>query len=352
MSKTTITINGRLYDAITGMPVADAAPHQKAAHHNAPAPVHNTAQQNRAINDFGVKQPAAHPHVARANTEKPAASVHQKPLKSQTLNRAAIKKPEVHHEPHHQTHERSPHISHFSARRVEPSQVVEQVTPQQVQQPAPMPAPDHLIPPQTTPLHSALVHAAQVSSGTNHYQTSKQLKENLIKERLAEVSTHKHRAKKESLFTRKPKLASILASSLSLLILGGYFTYINLSNISMQVASTRAGVSAEFPNYKPSGYDVSGPITYAPGEVSINYKSNVGDAGFVLTQKAANWDSQAVLDNYVRKQSNTYLTFQDHGITVYTFNNKAAWSNGGMLYTLDGDANLSSEQILRLATSI
>ncbi|HSE29793.1 MAG TPA: hypothetical protein VLA77_04385 [Candidatus Saccharimonadales bacterium] len=351
MSKTTISINGRLYDAVTGMPVADAINQPKPEHR---APTHHQSHQSsqthqpKSFSDFGVRQ-AAHTHVARTSTEKPAASVHQRPLKSQTLHRQAIKKPEVAHTVEHiaQTTHRSPQISKFASPKIEP---VQQMHVEPPVEPPKMPAPDHLIPPQTTPFHPAL--ARQAASTASSYRSSKELKEHLIRERLAEVSTHKTKAKKQSLFARKPKLASILASTLSLLILGGYFTYINLSNISMQVASTRAGVSAEFPNYKPSGYDISGPITYAPGEVSINYKSNVGDAGFTLTQKAANWDSQAVLDNYVRKQSNTYLTFQDHGITVYTFNNKAAWSNGGMLYTIDGNANLSSEQVLRLATSI
>lgn len=120
----------------------------------------------------------------------------------------------------------------------------------------------------------------------------------------------------------------------------------------MRVAASNAGINASFPGYKPDGYSLNGPITYAPGEVDINYRSNTSDGNFTLTQKSSNWDSQGVLDNYVRKQTSTYLTFQQRGVTVYTFANKAAWTNGGLLYTIDGDANLSSDQILRLATSL
>lgn len=340
MTKTTITINGRLYDAVTGMPVAGAA------HAPVKQQVSHTPQQVKSFSDIGPGQAKTHPKVERTAT--PAShAVHQHPQRSQTLNRQAIKKPAAaKHNPHRQEEPtRSPLITHFSQAQAAAAEEKQQA-PQQT------PAPDHLIPPHTTPLHPAVVKAMHRSAATNdaQYQSSKELKEQLIKERLAEISVEK--PKKKSFFARRPRLASVLASTLSLLILGGYFTYINLSNISMRVASTRAGINAQFPNYYPSGFAVSGPITYAPGEVSINYKSNTADNGFTLTQKSANWDSQAVLDNYVRKQSNTYLTFQERGITVYTFNNKAAWANGGLFYTVDGDANLSSEQILRLASSL
>lgn len=352
MSKSTITINGRLYDAITGMPITHSSEPAAQPQHK-PVNTHaQTVKQSRQVSDIAVNvHKPAQPHQHRAHsekTEKPATAVHQQPHKSQTLNRHAIKKPTtVQSQPtSHHIPSRSPSISHFSAAKIEPSHQVEQP-----HAPVPTPKPDHLIPPHTSPLHVALARSASSHTEQHHgFQTSKQLKEHLIREKLAEVSVEKPR--KQSIFKRRPRLASVLASTLSLLILGGYFTYINLSNISMQVASTKAGITAEFPRYQPSGFSLSGPITYSPGEVSINYKSNTGDNGFTITQKAANWDSQAVLDNYVRKQSNTYLTFQDRGITVYTFNNKAAWSNGGMLYTIDGDANLSSEQVLRLATSM
>ncbi len=145
---------------------------------------------------------------------------------------------------------------------------------------------------------------------------------------------------------------SILTATLAILVLGGYLTYMNLPVISMKVAASRAGVNATFPNYRPDGYGLNGPITYSPGEVNINYKSSTNDNGFKITQKPSNWDSQGLLDNFVTRQTENYLTFQERGVTVYTFGDKAAWVNGGLLYTLDGNASLSSEQVLRLATSM
>ena len=326
---TTITINGRLYDAVTGMPV------QHASQHNV-APL----QPARAFSDVGPSRSVSHitPAPRRApiapesrNQSHPnAQAVHKRTQKSETLFRKALKKPVA------TEATRSPLISRFKTTIVQP-----------VEAEVPKPADDM---PQTTKMHPMVAKVLQKrAAAMQPEQTSKQVKEQLIKQRLAEVGD---KPKRPNFWARQPRVATILASTLSLLILGGYLTYINLPNISMKVAATRAGVHAEFPNYKPDGYSLNGPITYSPGQVTINYKANTNDNAYKLTQKASNWDSQAVLDNYVSKQTGNYLTFQDHGLTIYTFNNKAAWANGGMLYTIEGTASLSSDQILRLATSM
>lgn len=351
MRKTTITINGRLYDAVTGMPIQQAqptAPKPQAA----TAKVHHAGQPVRHFSDIRPQAaPATKAHVPQhpARAHHPATQVHKSTQRSATLNRQLIKKPAAPAEPAKpeqpaQQATRSPLISRFAA-PMAPAPVAVPVddTPQP---PEPM---------QATPIHPAVVKALQhrTHAAPAPHQTSKELKEMLIREQLAQVASApaQHKPKK-SFFARSPKLASILVSSLSLLILGGYFSYINLTNISMRVAANRAGIDANFPTYRPSGYSLDGPITYAPGEVSINYRSNTNSNGFTLTQKASEWDSQAVLDNFVRKQTPNYLTIQERGITVYTFNNKAAWVNGGLLHVVEGNATLSSDQILKLATSL
>lgn len=347
MRQATITINGRLYNALTGEPIGQE-PGQTAPKAAAPAKM-------KTFSDIGPRRPdiqraAVAKAPARAHPAHPAAhAVHRKPQRAQTLNRQAIQKPAApaaEATTSEQSITRSPLITRFKPAVIQPA-------PQVASKPSDAPLePPSVTPPNTTPLHPSVLKAMQhKASQAPAKHTSKQLKEMLIKERLAEVGEEPKVARK-GLFTRQPKLASILVSSLSLLILGGYFTYINLTNISMRVAASRAGISASMPQYRPDGYSLNGPITYAPGEVAINYKSNTNEAAFTLTQKSSNWDSQGVLDNYVRKQTSTYLTFQQRGITVYTFNNQAVWTNGGLLYSVDGDASLSSDQVLRLATSL
>jgi len=201
-------------------------------------------------------------------------------------------------------------------------------------------------------MHPVVAKAmSSMAPAVSQPQSPKELKEALIRERLAEATPHteEHHAKR---LARHPRLATILTSSLALLLLAGYLTYINLPNISMRVAATRAGISANYPNYQPDGYHFAGPITYQPGEVNISFKSNTNDRNFVINQKASSWDSQAVLDNYVSKKTGTYLTYQERGLTIYSFGNRAAWVNGGLLYTIEGSAPLSSDQLLRIATSM
>lgn len=352
---TTITINGRLYDAVTGKPVASATQSTAAAPKSmrafsdiGPRPTVSQPAQ-RPAQRAPIAQPAAQHKAAVERGEHPVAqAVHSRPQKSQTLYRKALKKPAA--EPATlDTREldasgRSPMISKFGTHFTVHPELTKQASAEK---------PDETVAPAQMHPTVAKVFQRQQQHHTPAKQLSgKELKEQLIKERLAEVGDVPHKQQKRAWFKSKPRVASILTATLALLVLGGYLTYMNLPVISMKVAASRAGVNATFPNYRPDGYSLNGPITYSPGEVNINYKSNSNDSDFKITQKPSNWDSQGLLDNFVSRQTENYLTFQERGVTVYTFGNKAAWVNGGLLYTLDGSASLSSDQILRLATSM
>jgi hypothetical protein len=332
---TTITINGRLYDAVTGMPVVDSTPKPVAKAVAQPAGRVMPKPQTRSFSDIAPKQAVVH---RAANPG--AQTVHQRLQKSETLYRKPLKKPEpvVHHVAPVEVSGRSPMISRYGSNVTRHTELERKVAAHE----------ENIKPAQQHPsVTKALEHQA---AAAQPQLTGQALKEQLIKERLATVDVPTKQKRKW--FARRPRLASILASSLAVLILGGYITYMNLPMISMKVAASRAGVNASMPNYRPDGYGLDGPITYSPGQVNINYKSTTNDSSFKLTQAPSNWDSQAVLDNYVTKQTETYLTFQERGIKVYTFDNKAAWVNGGLLYTIEGTASLSSDQVLRLATSM
>ena len=346
---TTITINSRLYDATTGKPVAAGRAEGKAAHpaqHSGPMRAFNDIGPRPAAKSVARPQPRVveHPeHKVDRNPLPAAQAVHQHPQKSHTLYRKALKKPqsepkEVSFSPKPQV-SRSPLISRFGNATVH-TELTHAALRAKEQETI---APAHI--------HPTVAKVTQ-HQAPQAQLSGKELKEKLIKERLAEVSDAPHNKQKRAWLKSKPRLASALTASLALLLLGGYLTYMNLPVISMKVAASRAGVNATFPNYRPDGYGLNGPITYSPGEVDINYKSTTNNNGFKIAQKTSNWDSQALLDNYITKQTENYLTFQEHGITVYTFDNKAAWVNGGLLYTIDGDASLSSDQVLRLATSM
>ena len=146
---------------------------------------------------------------------------------------------------------------------------------------------------------------------------------------------------------------SIAGASLGLLLLGGYFTYLYMPNISVRVAAVQSGVNATYPSYQPTGYSLDGPVAYTNNEVKLRFAANAGPQTFAITQTKSNWDSSAVLENYVKPEvGNSYVTTRDNGLTVYTFDSKAAWVSNGTFYTIDGDAPLTNEQVRRIATSM
>ncbi|HWZ65769.1 MAG TPA: hypothetical protein VNX65_03145 [Patescibacteria group bacterium] len=349
-SKNTITVNGKLYDSVTGLPVAQALQTKMPAAHNPqqayPQPIPSPRKGRPSFVDIAPQQTTkAHAtHAATANR------IHRQPQRSQTLYRAVLKKPVAKPILEPVTH---PAISRFGSNHqpvnvtlhpaVSRTDITNKVQSQDIA-------------PTTHPLvKRAMQRGSFMPVPLQTPPSSRDLKEQLIRSRLAEVDTMKDSLDEQSShrsFFFKPRFASILTSAFAFLLLGGYLTYMNLPNLSTKVAAARAGIAARFPNYHPDGYSFNGPVSYAPGEVTIAFKSNTNDEKFDIKQKASNWDSQAVVDNYVSKQSSTYLTYQERGLTIYSFNNKAAWVSGGMFYIIDGSAQLSSEQVLRIATSI
>lgn len=173
----------------------------------------------------------------------------------------------------------------------------------------------------------------------------------------------KHAAMGKALANAKPDTSSVkqprrramnvAAASLGVLLIAGYFTYVNMPNLSVRVAAAQAGIDASYPEYRPVGYRLNGPIAYQQGQVSMKFASNSGPLAFALNQSKSSWDSSALLEKYVDPRSDgKYATYSDAGLTIYTYGTDAAWVNGGVLYTVEGTATLSNEQIRRIATSM
>ena len=151
----------------------------------------------------------------------------------------------------------------------------------------------------------------------------------------------------------KRRAFNVAAASLGVLLITGYFTYVNMPNLSVRVAAAQAGIDASYPEYRPVGYRLNGPVAYQDGQVSMNFASNSGPLAFSLNQSKSSWDSSALLEKYVDPRSDgKYATYNDGGLTIYTYGTDAAWVNGGILYTVEGTATLSNEQVRRIATSL
>jgi hypothetical protein len=318
MSQQTVTINGIIYDAQTGLPLRSAP------------------------------QATTTPTAARAPQH--SQHVHQSTQKSATLNRAIVKKaaPVVHKaaEKARPVIQKSPAITRFAPHPAGAKPVKRSMD----------------IGPTSHPMVAKVQHKMQAatalaSSPVQHtaphaHKPSQVIKNEAIAHALDKAPKHNAKAKQVKQPRKPSRMLSLASASLALIMLAGYFTYLNMPNLSVRVAAAQAGFNATYPGYQPDGYRIK-KVAYAEGQVGIQYAANGGPQGFTVKQEKSGWDSSALLANYVEPTSHGgYIPHSEQGITVYVFDNNAAWVNGGIRYTIQGDAPLSSEQILDIATSM
>lgn len=192
---------------------------------------------------------------------------------------------------------------------------------------------------------------AQMAIAAEANKSAKTIKEEAIVEAFSKLS-EKQKENKLA-FKRRHKFINIFSIIMVLLIITGFFVYVYLPNISMSVASARAGINATYPEYYPDGYSLNGSISYKDGEVTINFKANTGKGSFTIKQAKSSWDSTAVKNQVDKVSKGEFITTEERGLTIYTYGgNAASWVNGGILYNITGDAPLSGDQIRRIATSL
>ncbi len=148
------------------------------------------------------------------------------------------------------------------------------------------------------------------------------------------------------------KAFNITMLVLAVILFGAFVLYQNLSNLSVRLAATRAGLHASLPGYYPAGFSLSGPVQYAPGQVTLNFKSNSDSRVFQVKQQASSWNSDALLQSYVSKTDQPYQTYQDNGRTVYIDNNGANLVTGDKWIQVKNEGSLSTEQLLNIVKSI
>jgi len=316
MTQNTVIINGKRYDALTGMPLEEQA-HGEASEIAPTKPsmpkvqhsqaIHRTMQRSQTLNRRTVKHPKPAPMTPRQDVTIPRHIVQKSP----SITKFA------------------PHPSGLVQRKVSDIGPVKHPVVEQAQQRMQQP-----IAKQTA------LKPAQV------------IKQEAIEKALNDAPSHS--AHHTQIKTKKyPRILSISSVSLALLLLGGYFTYLNMPSLSVRVAAAQAGINASYPSYHPDGYSLNGPVAYSQGEVMMKFAANAGPQNFTVTQTKSNWDSSAVLDNYVKqKAGDNYIAYNERGLTIYTYGGNAAWVNGGILYTVSGNAPLSSDQIRHIATSM
>jgi hypothetical protein len=194
------------------------------------------------------------------------------------------------------------------------------------------------------PAHST-GNKAQPPHSNHHKQRSADLFEAAI----ANAKSHEKPPVKAKRSARK-KALNIAAGLAAFVALAGFVAYTNMTNIEVRIASMRAGFSAELPGYNPAGYNLAGGLKSQRGVVTATYRS--GSNSYTLQQQTSTWDSQTLADNIDAQSSTNATTLQSKGRTVYVYGDKAAWVNGGVLYSVSSAGDISNDEILAIATSM
>lgn len=350
MKSTTVSINGTIYDIRTGQAITKDRGTVNAAQHNAHV-VHTQAQRSTTLNRRYVHndiiKPAAQQaaqtqaHTVRIPQRQrvaaPSATAIHRPIAPRTI-----------HTP------KSESVTHF----------VKQQTPMHTAAHTPI---HQAVTPSSVAVDIAPTRNATVERAIARVESTKQperiikpsqiIKQEAIEKAMAQSKpqrAHKHHAKanrkQRSPFAR---FMSITSASMAVLLLGAYLTYLNMPSLSTRVAAAQAGVNASYPGYSPSGYSLNGPVAYEQGSVTMKFAANAGPQNYTLSQEHSDWDSSALLEDYVAPQAGTdYITTTSGGLTIYSYQDTSVWINNGILYTIKGNTNLSDQQIQRIASSL
>jgi len=332
----TITINGRAYDAVTGLPISERVYDQVSRVSNpktAPA----------------VKKPEeVKKQVVKRDAATAATDVHSQTQRSKTLLRRVTKKPAAPAKRpttgRHMDMARSTKISKFAPHPVTAA-------------PAPKAAAVAAKPDKPAQVHPVAAKAVARASAAKPVAakpaTSKQVKDAAIANALATPKAKPAKEKKRlKTLHRRLLITAVIIAAFAAVIYG---VYRFVPAVSVSIASAQAGVEASYPEFIPDGYSLDHPVTFSDGEVALKFTQNGNkENNYTITQTRSSWDSSAVLDNVVRPSAGeNYITTKERGLTVYSYGNNAAWVNGGVMYVISSsNAPLSGEQIRHIATSL
>lgn len=350
MTNNNITIKGNVYDAETGN-ILDA---QRSARTPAAAAsnFHSGTQKSHTLQRKYIKKPRTIDSVAPVRAATPAGIKENSAARSsQRLAAERSTPPQIIRRSKRtrrvQDIRRSSNIAHFAKATT--------TTKPSVKHPATPETPD--IAPtanqleQTARQRQAIIKQQQ----TRSVLPSQVIKQQAIQEATDKMLTRQQRkeVKPTKNFSLWRRLVSVGSTAIAVLLLGAYFTYINMPALSTRIAASQAGINASYPNYQPSGYSLNGPVAYQQGSVIMKFAANGSNENFTLAQTRSEWDSSAVLENYIKPKSrDKYTTTAANGLTIYSYGTHAAWVNAGILYTVDGNAELAPEQIQKIAASL
>lgn len=188
-------------------------------------------------------------------------------------------------------------------------------------------------------------------------ESAKKLKDKAIRKALAEVTMSEMEVEKEANAKKlhfgfgRVMLALVCATIAVITIV--YFMNLNMPDVSMRVAAMQTGINASYPGYVPRDYSLAS-ITSEDKKITLDFRNNAENQKFSLVEEASSWDSNALLNNFVKDAySENYTIIREQGLTIYVDHSNATWVNGGILYKINASGDtLTNKQIKSIAVSL
>ena len=235
------------------------------------------------------------------------------------------------------------------------------VTPVAPAIPVAMPTPTHSVRTTTktrstvAPLQS-LAERRREADTISHF-SAKKLTNRARQNSKALMSVMKEETKPKSapIIIKKPKVSKkhlIFAVASSICCMGVLYATLKFSmpDISAKVAAAQNGAS--YPSFVPRDF-IASSASFQKNTFTLEF---VGPdkTHFTLDQEKLPWDSNALLNNYVKPTwGEQYDTIREQGLTIYMYQSNAAWVNGGTVYKLNTTSgSLSKKQLKNIITSL
>ena len=172
---------------------------------------------------------------------------------------------------------------------------------------------------------------------------------------LMSVMKEETKPKSAPIMIKKPKVSKkhlIFAVVSSICCMGVLYATLKFSmpDISAKVAAAQNGAS--YPSFVPRDF-IASSASFQKNTFTLEF---VGPdkTHFTLDQEKLPWDSNALLNNYVKPTwGEQYDTIREQGLTIYMYQSNAAWVNGGTIYKLNTTSgSLSKKQLKNIITSL
>jgi hypothetical protein len=164
-----------------------------------------------------------------------------------------------------------------------------------------------------------------------------------------DLQSHKTHFRKKA----RRHAASMAAGTVALLLIAVFAFYQNSPGLQFKVASVHAGVTTHMPDLQAAGFAYNGAKA-DNGKLIVGFSNANGS--YRLSQVNTNLSGQDVINNLGATDAGgnpDFTTVQADGTTVYRFGNTdALWVQDGTWYTVTGTGALTNDQVTALVRNI